>query len=50
MATKKVTIAGKKYHLLTEVLDGDEALLAVKRYDKSKRLWLYELRPRTEIE
>lgn len=40
---------GKKFHLLGEVRDGERVLVAVKYYDKSKRLWFHELKPKEEL-
>lgn len=41
---------GKKLHLLGEVKDGEKVLVAVKYYDKSKRLWVHELKPKEELQ
>jgi hypothetical protein len=49
MATSKIIINGKKYHLLAEVLDGDAVFVAVKIYDQSKKTWLHELKPKKII-
>lgn len=45
VATKE----GKKLHLLGEVKDGNRMLVAVKYYDKSKKLWVHELKPKEEL-
>lgn len=44
------TKSGKKWHVLGEVKDKDIALVACKHYDKSKRVWVYELKPKSEVQ
>ncbi|HHQ6553274.1 TPA: hypothetical protein ACSTJZ_003168 [Serratia fonticola] len=45
-----VTKDGKKLHLLGEVKDGDQVLVAFKFYDKSKKVWVRDLKPKAEIQ
>lgn len=41
---------GKKLHILGEVKDKSLVLVAVKYYDRSKRAWVFELRPKEQFD
>lgn len=41
---------GRKLHILTEVTDDGQLLVAYKFYDKSKKVWVYELKPKSEVQ
>lgn len=41
---------GRLLHILNEVKDGTTVLVAYKYFDKRKRIWVHELRPKAEIE
>ncbi|WP_154675947.1 hypothetical protein [Entomohabitans teleogrylli] len=41
---------GRKLHLLGEVRDGARVLVAVKWYDKHKKIWILELKTKEELD
>lgn len=41
---------GRLLHILSEIKDGETVMVAYKYYDKRKKVWVRELKPKTEIE